>query len=270
MTATTTEHGGVRRSTKAPTWPLIGVLNARSARSMRRIPAALIPTIVMPVFFTVAFTGTFRGLTLLPGYPTDNIWNWMVPYACVQTASFAAMGAAFGLGRDLETGFYDRLLVAPVRSWAVPASGVLWSVVRTAIPVTICLVLGVIGGLTFPSGALAVLWMTIAAAGVATMAALWGQGVMYRTKKQSAGGMVQIGLFIVMFLSVGMVPLDLQEGWLPKVAKYNPLTPILTLARAGFVYGGDWADVWPGLLSILVCTLLLLWWALRGMRSLVP
>jgi ABC-2 type transport system permease protein len=260
---------GERRA-RVPSGPLIGVLNARSARNLRRIPAALIPTIVMPVFFTVAFTGTFRGLTLLPGYPTDNIWNWMVPYACVQTSSFAAMGAAFSLGRDLETGFYDRLLVAPVAPWAVPASGVLWSVVRTAMPVTICLVLGVVGGLTFPSGTFSVLWLVVAAAGVSTMAALWGQGVMYRSRKQSAGGLVQIGLFVVMFLSVGMVPLDLQEGWLPKVARYNPLTPILTLARAGFVYGGDWSHVWPGLVSILGCSLLLAWWAMRGLRTLVP
>ena len=250
--------------------PLVGVLNLRSARNMRRIPASMIPTVVMPLFFTVAFTGTFRGLTQLPGYPTDNIWNWMVPYACVQTASFAAMGAAFSLGRDLETGFYDRLLMSPVKQWAIPASGVMWSVIRTSIPVVICLGLGAIGGLTFPSGVAAVWWLVVASCGVAAMAALWGQGVMYRTRKQSAGGLVQIGLFVVMFLSVGMVPLDLQEGWVPKVARFNPLTPILTLARSGFVYGGDWSHIWPGLVSIAVCLALLTWWALRGMRTLVP
>lgn len=258
------------RRVHVPVAPVIGQLNVRSARNLRRIPAALIPTIVMPVFFTVAFTGTFRGLTMLPGYPTDNIWNWMVPYACVQTSSFAAMGAAFGLGRDLETGFYDRLLMAPISAWAVPLSGVLWSDVRTAIPVSICLVLGILGGLTFPAGVVAVLWMVVAAVGVSTMAALWGQGVMYRTRKQSAGGLVQIGLFIVMFLTVGMVPLELQEGWVPKVARFNPITPILTLARAGFVYDGAWSKVWPGLVSIAACTAALAWWALRGARRLVP
>jgi ABC-type multidrug transport system permease subunit len=92
----------------------------------------------------------------------------------------------------------------------------------------------------------------------------------YRLKKQSAGGLVQIGLFIALFLSVGTVPLDLQEGWLPHVARWNPLTYVLGLARAGFVGTNAWADIWPGLLALAGSALLLAWWALRGMRTLDP
>jgi len=93
---------------------------------------------------------------------------------------------------------------------------------------------------------------------------------MYRTKKQSAGGLVQIGLFIALFLSIGTVPLDLMEGWLPHVARYNPITPILTLSRAGFVGENAWADIWPGLVSIAGSTLVLGWWAMSGLRRLTP
>jgi ABC-2 type transport system permease protein len=250
---------------------LIRAVIARSATGMRRRPVALIPVVVMPIFFTIAFSGTFRGLTDLPGYPTDNIYNWMVPYACVQTASFGALSAAFALGRDLEDGFYDRLLLSPARRWVVPAAGVIWAVLRTAIPLVITLTIGTIGGMTYPGGVVpAVFWLAVASGGVAAMAAFWGLGVMFRAKKQSAGGLVQIGLFVAMFLSIGTVPLDLQEGWLPHVARWNPITPILTLARVGFMGPVDYADVWPGLLSIAVSCLLLGWWALRGMRTLVP
>ena len=55
-----------------PAAPMIGALVGRSAVNLKRIPVALIPLLVMPIFFTVAFTGTFEGLTLLPGYPTDK------------------------------------------------------------------------------------------------------------------------------------------------------------------------------------------------------
>jgi ABC-2 type transport system permease protein len=253
-----------------PPAPMIGALVTRSAVNLRRIPVALIPLVVMPVFFTVAFTGTFEGLTLLPGYPTDNIYNWMVPYACVQTAAFGALGAAFALGRDLEDGFYDRLLMSPARRWVVPSAGLLWAAIRTAIPLVITLVIGTLGGMAYPGGALAVVWLAIAAAGVAVMGGLWGLGVMYRAKRQSAGGLVQIGLFVALFLSIGTVPLDLMEGWLPKVARWNPITPILTLARAGFVGANDWGDIWPGLLAIAGSCLVLGWYAARGMRSLTP
>lgn len=253
-----------------PSAPMVNALIGRSAVNLRRIPVALIPLVVMPIFFTVAFSGTFNGLTLLPGYPTDNIYNWMVPYACVQTASFGALGAAFALGRDLEEGFYDRLLLSPAKRWVVPAAGMSWSALRTAIPLVITLSIGIIGGMTFPGGFMAVVWLAVASAGVAIMGGLWGMGVMYRTKKQSAGGLVQIGLFIALFLSIGTVPLDLMEGWLPHVARYNPITPILTLSRAGFVGENAWADIWPGLVSIAGSTLVLGWWAMSGLRRLTP
>lgn len=260
----------VRDVERVDTSQMLATLVSRSAVNLRRIPVALIPLVVMPVFFTVAFTGTFRGLTELPGYPTDNIYNWMVPYACVQTAAFGALGAAFALGRDLEDGFYDRLLLSPAPRWVVPAAGMVWSVIRTAIPLVITLTIGTLEGMSYPGGVMAVFWLAVAAAGVAVMGGLWGLGVMYRTKQQSAGGLVQVGLFVAMFLSIGTVPLDLMEGWLPEVARFNPITPILTLSRAGFVGTNAWADIWPGLLSIALSCVLLGWWAQRGSRTLIP
>ncbi len=253
-----------------PAIPMMNALVGRSAVNLKRIPVALVPLVVMPIFFTVAFSGTFSGLTNMPGYPTDNIYNWMVPYACVQTAAFGALGAAFALGRDLEEGFYDRLLLSPAKRWVVPAAGMTWSVMRTAIPLVITLVIGTLGGMTYPGGVMAVVWLAVAAGGVALMGGLWGMGVMYRAKRQSAGGLVQIGLFIALFLSIGTVPLDLMEGWLPVVARFNPVTPILTLSRAGFVGNNAWVDIWPGLVAIAGSSLLLAWWARRGMKTLTP
>ena len=269
MTATTARPSTVVAS-RVPALPMMGLLMRRSLTAIRRIPAALIPVVVMPIFFTVAFSGTFRGLTQLPGYPTDNIYNWMVPYACLQTASFGALATAFGLGRDLEGGFYDRLLLSPAARWVVPASGVLCAMVRALLPIGITLTIGVAGGMDFPGGAEAVLWLMVAAFGIAGLGALWGLGVMYRLRRQSAGGLVQIGLFVVMFLSVGTVPLELQEGWLPHVARLNPLTYILDLSRAGFVGTNAWADIWPGLVALAGSAVLLGWWAMSGLRSLDP
>lgn len=253
-----------------PAWPVVTEMVRRNALNLKRIPVALVPVIVMPMFFTLAFSGTFRGLTQLPGYPTDNILNWMVPYACVQSAGLGALSVAFGLGRDLEGGFYDRLLMSPVARWTLPVSSVLWAMLRSALPLVVTLVIGLLGGMTFPGGPLTPVLLAVASAGIAGIAALWALGVVYRLKVQSAGGLVQIGLFMVMFLSVGTVPLDLQEGWLPVVARVNPLTPVLGLARAGFIGSIEWAEVWPGLAAIGVLTVLFAWFAQRGMRTLDP
>jgi len=269
----TSAAAGTARSDRwaqVPPWPLIRQVIHRSATSLRRIPAGIVPVVVMPVFFAVAFSGTFSGLTELPGYPTDNILNWMIPYACLQSASFAALASAFSLGRDLESGFYDRLLLAPAPRWTVPTASVLWAMIRALLPLTITLALGVIGGMTFPGGFAAVWWLAVGAFAVAALGSLWGLGVTYRIQRQSAGGLVQISLFVIMFLSVGTVPIDLQEGWLPYVARWNPVTYILDMARCGFVGTCEWSAIWPGLVAIAGGAVLLGWWAERGWRRLVP
>lgn len=245
-------------------------LVGRSWTALVRIPAAIIPAIAMPVFFTVAFSGTFRSLTMIPGFPTDQILNWMVPYSCLQGASFAGLGSIFGLGRDIESGFHDRLLLSPAPRWSIAGAPVAYSAMRSLVPIAIVLPLGAAGGLSFPGGPVAVLLLVVASMAVGGLATLWGMGVVYRMRSQRAGGLAQVGLFTVMFLSTGTMPVDLQRGWLPHVARFNPVTPILDLARAGFLGGATWAEVWPGLVAIVGAALALGWWAQRGFRRLLP
>ncbi|MBV6507762.1 MAG: hypothetical protein JJLCMIEE_00819 [Acidimicrobiales bacterium] len=231
-------------------WSIVWRLTARSWLNLVRIPAATIPMVIMPLFFTVAFAGAFSALVLIPGYPTDNILSWMGPFAALQGAAFTGLGASFALGRDIEGGFYDRLLLSPASRLSIAGANVFFVLFRTVIPVAIVLLIGAIGGMDIPAGILAAVMLLLGAWGVAAIAALWGMGVTYRIQKQSAGGLVQVGVFIAMFLSIGMMPVDLMQGWLPHVAKYNPMTYIMELARQGFIGEVAWESTWPGLVSI--------------------
>ena len=109
-------HGAPGADSLAPGGSVLGVaqeLARRSLVNIARTPSAVVPTIAMPLFFIVAFSGAFGALTDIPGFPTDNAINWFMPWAIMQGAAFAGMGVCFGIGRDLENGFYDRLLMAP-------------------------------------------------------------------------------------------------------------------------------------------------------------
>jgi ABC-type polysaccharide/polyol phosphate export permease len=64
------------------------------------------------------------------------------------------------------------------------------------------------------------------------------------------------------------VPVRAIEGWVQPVARVNPLTNILRLAREGFLPGGvTWHDTWGGLTAIVVAAALLAWFAVRGLRQ---
>lgn len=270
MTATSTPRpsslaghvGGIR--------PVSVELARRGWYGMLRVPGSIIPIIVMPVFFVLAFGGSFGALVDLPGFPTDNILNWMVPFAVCQGASFAGLSAAFGTGRDLETGFFDRLLLAPTSRVSLALGPLSFSMVRGFFPLTTVVAVGFLGGARMVDPVPGIVLLMVAALGVAIASGLWGLGVVYRARTQKAVALVQTGIFVTLFLSVGQVPLDAMEGtWLHAVARLNPFTRVLTMARAGYIEQVTWSVVWPGLVALAIAIALLAVFTWRGFTKLV-
>jgi ABC-type polysaccharide/polyol phosphate export permease len=69
------------------------------------------------------------------------------------------------------------------------------------------------------------------------------------------------------------MPLDLIQGWLEPVARINPVTQILNLARQGLVLDSSseymsWRNTGLGLLAIVVLSSLTLVFARRGLDRL--
>jgi ABC-2 type transport system permease protein len=255
---------------RVPLVPLSLALARRSLLSIVRIPAAFVPIVAMPLFFVIAFSGSFSGLTLLgyPGKAADNILDWMVPFAICQGAGFAGFGTGFGTARDLENGFYDRYLLAPGSRLALLIGPVLSGFVRATISLVVVFSFSMLICADFPGGALGFVALWVAALGLATIATGWALGVVYRIRSQQAAPVLQVGIFFSMFLSTGQVPLDRQTGWVSHVARYNPITNVLDLARQGFIGTATWESTWPGLIALLGMSAVLWVFAARGLARL--
>jgi len=256
----------------APGGSIVGVASSLAQRSLVNIvrtPSAVVPTIAMPLFFIVAFSGAFSALTEIPGFPTDNALNWFMPWAIMQGAAFAGMGICFGVARDLENGFYDRLLMAPTHRGALILGPMAAASVRVLLPVVTVSVVGFAAGARLTDGLIGMVTLVVAAEGFALVAGLWGLGVVYRVRNQKSSALIQVGIFVTMFLSIGQAPVALMEGWLVHVARLNPLTYVLNMARAGFLGAVTWAEVWPGLLAIAGGLVVFGIWAGTGFRRMV-
>ena len=261
----------VRRAGRSTSWvPVSFALAQRSLAGILRIPAAVVPLIVMPMFFVIAFSGSFSSLADLPSFPTDNVFNWFVPFAIVQGAAFAGFGTGFSTVRDIETGFYDRLLLAPGSRLGLWVGPTLASLARATFTTLAVLTLGVLLGIEMVDPLPGLLALLVAALGVAVMATGWALGVVYRIPDTRAGPILQIGIFFTMFLSTGNVPVADQIGWTRHIAEHNPLTPILELARQGFLGDVAWDTTWPGLLSIALSSALLWVFAVTGLKHRTP
>jgi ABC-2 type transport system permease protein len=240
-------------------------LARRSLNRIVRIPAAVIPTVAMPVFLLISFSGSFSAVTNVPGFPTDSILSWVAPYAVIQGAAFAGVGASQSVAADIENGFYDRLLMSPTSRLGLLLGPLSAAVLRVQQPFTVVLAVASQGNLELTEGNAGLLILLLAAEGVAIVATLWGLGIVYKFRTQRSGGLVQVGIFVSMFLSVGQVPLGVMEGWLHGVARLNPMTNMLRMARQGFVGEITWGDTWPGLLAAGIGALLFGRWAFKGL-----
>jgi ABC-type multidrug transport system permease subunit len=247
-----------------------GALTWRNLVGIRRVPATFVPVVVMPVFFVIAFSGQYRGIVDIPGFATDNVLSWYTPMAVLMGASFAGVGTAFSVARDLETGFFDRLLLSPAARAAIMGGSLLAGAARGLITFTLVTAVGLAGGAAVPGGVAGILSLLVASLGVSTVATLWALGLVYRIKSQNAGPIVQVGIFVGLFLTTAQAPLEVITGWLHPVARFNPVSHILGLARQGFLEGIAWSTTWPGLVAIAGLVAVTLVFAARGMRSLTP
>lgn len=250
--------------------PVAVALARRSIVNIGRVPAAVIPLVAMPVFFVIAFSGSFASLTRLPQFPTDNILNWMVPFAILQGSAFAGFGTGFSTVTDIQSGFYDRLLLAPGSRLALLVGPILAGLVRCTITFVVVLSFGMALGADQSGGLAGLLCLWLASMGVATVATGWALGLVFRVPNPRAGPILQIGIFFTTFLSTGNVPLAAQTGWVEQIARVNPLTNILAMARQGFLGQVTWSTTWPGLVAIAGSLVVLWTFAATGLRRLVP
>jgi ABC-2 type transport system permease protein len=245
-----------------------GGLAGRSIMLIPRVPSTFVPSLIFPIFITVSFSGAFDAVTRLPNFPTDQMINWVLPMSIIQGAAFAGITSGLGVARDLEVGFYDRLLLAPVKPLGLLAGPLLASMLRSLIPFFLVLAAGLLAGADFPGGVAGLGTLLLAGAGTALVAGGWGLGLAYRIKSMSAAPLMQVGLFLTFFLSTAQVPLSVMTGWLHAVARVNPMTNVLALGRQGFLGPVTWEATWPGLVVLAGAGILLTAFAYRGLSRL--
>jgi ABC-type multidrug transport system permease subunit len=243
----------------------IRALMRRALNEILRVPGAAIPGVLAPTIFFLGLTAVFGNLTLLPGFTSDSYQSFLIPVSLMQGAGFTGAATGVNLARDIEQGWFDRLLASPSPRPVLLAGLVASASLRSLIPATVLLIVGFSLGVHWPGpGGLAIaLLITM---GMAIVAAAWGTTVALKFKTQSASPLMQAGILLVILTTTAYAPLELLTGWLQEVARYNPVTQIVDAARQGFVGDVTWAETWPGLVALIGLATLLLALALRGMR----
>src|SRR5215212_11700904 len=243
---------------------MIAALVRRAANELLRVPGAAIPGVLAPTIFFLGLTAVFGSLVSL-GFPTNSYQSWLIPISMLQGAGFTGAATGVNLARDIEQGWFDRLLVSPAPRPVILAGLVLSAALRSLIPATVLLAVGFAIGVHWP-GLPGLLIAVFCVMCMGTIAACWGTTLALRYRSQSAAPLMQAGMLLVILTTTAYAPLALLTGWLHTVARWNPVTQIVEAARQGFVGGVTWGDTWPGLLALAGLLVLLSAAAMRQIR----
>lgn len=247
-------------------WPTVAALVRRAANEIVRVPGAAIPGVLAPTIFFIGITSAFAALTELRGFDTASYESFVIPVSLLQGAGFTGAATGVNLARDIEQGWFDRLLASPSPRPAILGGLVLAASVRSLVPATVLITVALIIGASWP-GIAGLLFALVAVMAMATVASLYACALALKFRTQSAAPLMQAGMFVAVLFTSSYAPLELLQGWLRTVAEINPVTQVLEMARQGFETGGvTWAETWPGLLALLGLAGLFGSFALRGME----
>ena len=105
----------------------IAVARAVSWRVLHKFftdPTFLLPSIMFPLFFFTAFVGGLSGIQNVPGFDFPSGYTaFQFVFVLLQSAAFAGVFTGFGIARDFESGFMQRLMLsAPNRAASCSAT----------------------------------------------------------------------------------------------------------------------------------------------------
>ena len=242
-----------------------GAVVRRNLTHAFKNPALLVPSIVFPLLFLVAFAGGLSAVGDVPGFDFPAGYTaFQFVFVLLQAAAFGGIFTGFAIAADYESGFARRLMLAAPRRPGIIAGYALAGLARFLVTGTVVTSAALLAGMEVLGGGVDVFGLVVLALLVNITATLWGAGLSMRTRSLQAAPLMQIPVFVTLFLAPVYVPLDLLSGWIHAVAKVNPATFLLEAGR-GFI-AGEPTEVALAFGCAAAMLALLLGWALTGLR----
>jgi ABC-type multidrug transport system permease subunit len=204
----------------------------RSIHNTLVTPSVLVPSIIFPLFFLVAFAGGLSRISEVPNFhykPGYTAFQFV--FVFLQSAAFGGVFTGFAVARDFDSGFARRLLLAAPRRSGIIAGYAVGALARWLITGTVVTIAALIAGMDISGSGVDLVGLIGLGLIVNVVATLWACGVAFFLRTEQAGSLIQMPVFIILFLAPVFVPINLLTGWIHAVASVNPATAVLEAAR---------------------------------------
>jgi ABC-2 type transport system permease protein len=223
----------------------VGALATRAMLKTLRQPFQMFPIIFFPAMLLAVNASGLSAATHLPGFPTHSYVTFAIAVAFIQGGMFSLVNTGTNLAEDIETGFFNRLALTPMRRVSLIGGLLIGVAALGALQSAVYILIGLIAGAHLAAGLPGAL-VVIALGAVAAIG--FGALGCIAALRTGSGEAVQ-GLFplffVFIFLSSSNLPRQLlQTGWFHTVATWNPISYLIEGFRSLFIYGFDPTALW--------------------------
>jgi ABC-2 type transport system permease protein len=240
------------------------LLGRRAVREVIRLPAATVPTLFIPLFFLAVNIGqiskTFPSTT--PFLHGQGYVGFQLPVSLMFAVCTATSGLA--LVTEIDLGYFDKLLVAPIRRSSIIFGRLAADLVRGLAVATLVLLVALAFGMEVRAGIPGALVLVL-------LAALWGVAyagigmlVALHTRNVQATNASFLVFFPLLFLTPNFVPFELLSPVMEVLARANPVSYVIEGLRSLVLEGWvlDKLAICCGV--ILVTGIVLTWLSVRA------
>jgi ABC-2 type transport system permease protein len=245
----------------------VGVLARRAMLKTLRQPFQLFPIVFFPAILLAVNASGLKAATRLPGFPTHSYVSFAVAVAFVQGALFSLINTGTNLAEDIESGFFNRLALTPLRRVSLIGGLLVGVAALGALQSAVYIAMGLLAGAHLAAGFGGAL-VVVALGSLAAVAfgALGCAAALQTGSGEAVQGLFPL-FFVFIFLSSSNLPRNLlKTGWFHTIATWNPISYLIEAFRSLFILGWDAAALWRGFavaLGLLAISLALVSLAMR-------
>ena len=221
------------------------LLTRRTLIQFPRNPMVLGFSVAPVLMMFVVFGALFESVKHLPGFPTDNYFEYLAPAAVLMTTVPGIANAAVGLATDFQSRYLYKLLTMPVSVGSVMAGRLLADGARLFLQAGVVLLLAIALGAQIASGVAGALLMLLIGTlfGIVTFGVLTANLALKSKDPQAVQAIFPMAFLLIFLTTAYQTEEQVPSGVLRGVIAVNPTEYVLRAMRDLTLTGFEWQSI---------------------------
>jgi ABC-2 type transport system permease protein len=225
------------------------VLCRRALREIPRVPGRIAFPMLIPIMQMILFASVFENFGQYRTGGSNSSLEFLAAGQVALSVLVGAGGAGFQMVQDIDSGFFDKLRVAPIPRLSIVAGLLATDAVRLSAHVLVVSCVALALGAKLEAGVAGLLMMMILGGFFGAMWSGISLNVALRTKNAEITGASNVLIFPLYFGSTAFVPHDLLPSWLQAVNEVNPVSYLVDGMRTVMLQGWHWQAIGEAFLA---------------------